>query len=166
MLEKIVNILEKLYKLVTIPLLILMCITTFTQVVARYVFSCPFSWTDELARYTFIWLTFLGAGLVYRRREMMKITFFLQFLSPKVKMLIDKFNLILIFFFTLALLKEGLILAFESDYPSIALKLPFTYIYLSIPVGAVFMLIITIHHFQTDKIKNNLNEVIDKQERV
>jgi TRAP-type C4-dicarboxylate transport system permease small subunit len=37
------------------------------QVVSRYVFEQPYPWTEELARFSLVWLTFLSAGLVMAR---------------------------------------------------------------------------------------------------
>ena len=39
------------------------------QVVARYVFFSPPSWTEELARYCMIWGGYLGATVSFYRRE-------------------------------------------------------------------------------------------------
>jgi TRAP-type C4-dicarboxylate transport system permease small subunit len=39
------------------------------QVVARYVFFSPPSWTEELARYCMIWAGYLGATVSFYRRE-------------------------------------------------------------------------------------------------
>jgi len=39
------------------------------QVVARYVFFSPPSWTEELARYCMIWCGYLGATVSFYRRE-------------------------------------------------------------------------------------------------
>lgn len=38
------------------------------QVLSRYVFSHPFTWTEELARFALLWFTFVSAGFVMARR--------------------------------------------------------------------------------------------------
>lgn len=38
------------------------------QVVARYVFQQPPSWTEELARYAMIWAGLIGASMSFKRR--------------------------------------------------------------------------------------------------
>jgi len=38
------------------------------QVVARYVFSQPPAWTEELARYAMIWAGLIGASMSFKRR--------------------------------------------------------------------------------------------------
>jgi len=39
---------------------------TFLQVILRYVFNNPTSWTSELSRFILIWLTFTGASVITR----------------------------------------------------------------------------------------------------
>ena len=38
------------------------------QVISRYVFSTPFTWTEELARFALLWFAFVSAGFVMARR--------------------------------------------------------------------------------------------------
>jgi len=52
-----------------VSLLILLLVSMCAQVVARYAFRSPFSWSEELARFAMIWLTFIAASLVMARRE-------------------------------------------------------------------------------------------------
>ncbi|MCQ2159810.1 MAG: TRAP transporter small permease [Bacteroidales bacterium] len=61
------------------------------QVIARYVFSSPLGWSDELARYFLVWSTFLSASYCVRHRISIKIDQFQNSLNapliPWVKML-------------------------------------------------------------------------------
>jgi tripartite ATP-independent transporter DctM subunit len=45
--------------------------STLFQIIARYVFSNPVTWSEELSRFAFIWLTFLAAAVAIRKGEMM-----------------------------------------------------------------------------------------------
>jgi len=42
---------------------------TLAQVFFRYVLDRPLEWSEELARYCFVWLTFVGAATLLRRRD-------------------------------------------------------------------------------------------------
>ena len=42
--------------------------TVILQVVARYLFQSPPSWTEELARYSMIWAGLIGATMSFKRR--------------------------------------------------------------------------------------------------
>jgi TRAP-type C4-dicarboxylate transport system permease small subunit len=50
-------------------LLVAMLLAVGLQVLARYVFFSPPSWTEELARYFMIWSGLLGATVAFYRRE-------------------------------------------------------------------------------------------------
>jgi TRAP-type C4-dicarboxylate transport system permease small subunit len=41
-------------------------VTVLLQVVMRYFFNDPLTWTDEVTRLQMVWLTFVGAVLAYR----------------------------------------------------------------------------------------------------
>ena len=41
-------------------------IITFGEVVLRYVFNSPTSWSSELARFILMWMTFTGASIATR----------------------------------------------------------------------------------------------------
>ncbi|MDP3911822.1 MAG: TRAP transporter small permease [Gemmatimonadales bacterium] len=43
------------------------------QVVMRYLFNAPLVWSEELARMTFVYLTFIGAGLAFHRGENLRL---------------------------------------------------------------------------------------------
>jgi TRAP-type C4-dicarboxylate transport system permease small subunit len=45
----------------------LLVVVVGAQVVARYVFAAPPSWTDELARWLMVWSGLLGATVAFRR---------------------------------------------------------------------------------------------------
>ena len=48
--------------------ILIMTLIVLLQIVMRYFFNSPLTWSEEIARYIFIYITFLGAGiLVYER---------------------------------------------------------------------------------------------------
>src|SRR5438045_9729394 len=50
-----------------------MFLCVLAQVVSRYVFDRPLVWSDELARYLFVWCAFLGWIVAARRRSHLAI---------------------------------------------------------------------------------------------
>ena len=46
-------------------LLVAMTLTVFSQVIARYIFEAPLSWSEELARFILIWLSMLSAAYAF-----------------------------------------------------------------------------------------------------
>ncbi len=56
---------------------------------ARYVFSNPLPWSDELASLLFLWLAMLGSVIALRRGEHMRLTAFIRNLSPETRTWLD-----------------------------------------------------------------------------
>lgn len=67
-----------------ILMLILVCDVTL-QVIARYLFSAPPSWTEELARRLMQLIVFFGSGIAYRKSEMTGITLLVERLPENVQ---------------------------------------------------------------------------------
>ena len=69
----------------------LLAITTFSgmfacvlaQVIFRYFLNDPLTWSDELARYLFVWCAFLGGVIAARRRSHLAITMMQSRLSAR-----------------------------------------------------------------------------------
>ena len=58
---------------VSVLLLLILVGLVSAQVFMRYVMDAPLTWSEEAARITFIWVTFIGAGLAFQRRENLRI---------------------------------------------------------------------------------------------
>ena len=67
-----------------ILMIILVCDVTL-QVIARYLFSAPPSWTEELARRLMQLIVFLGSGIAYRKSEMTGITLLVDRFPSKMQ---------------------------------------------------------------------------------
>jgi len=63
---RLLHLLDRLVKNVALFLLIELVVTVFAGVIARYVFNASFSWTEELASWSFIWLIFTGVAAGHR----------------------------------------------------------------------------------------------------
>lgn len=73
-LEKASSVLTKIMKVCMVALLIWMTFAMTVQVVARYIFSKGFVWTDESTRYCMIWLIFIGATEIIFNGDHIKVT--------------------------------------------------------------------------------------------
>lgn len=73
-LEKASGVLTKIMKVCMVVLLIWMTFAMTVQVVARYIFSKGFVWTDESTRYCMIWLIFIGATEIIFNGDHIKVT--------------------------------------------------------------------------------------------
>lgn len=63
---KIFDKVEAFLKIVCGTLLVSFVILTLVQVIMRYVFNSPLSWSEQLARYMFIWMLMLYMPVIMR----------------------------------------------------------------------------------------------------
>lgn len=63
---------------------------------ARYLFSSPLAWSDELASMIFLWLAMLGAAIALRRNEHMRLTAFVSGLRPAARGWLDVVSMVLV----------------------------------------------------------------------
>lgn len=87
-LEKTSSVLTKIMKACMVILLIWMTFAMTVQVVARYIFSKGFVWTDESTRYCMIWLIFIGATEIIFNGDHIKVTVIEDILRGKGKKII------------------------------------------------------------------------------
>ena len=64
-------------------LLVAMTLIVFTQVIARYIFEAPLSWSEELARFILIWLSMLSAAYAFKTRSHFALTILVNKLPEK-----------------------------------------------------------------------------------
>lgn len=127
-------------------------VVTFSQVIARYVFNSPFTWSDEFARYCFVWVILLGSALAIRDNAHIGVDYFISFIPAKLQKLIDIVNKILIAAFLLFIIIQGykMIGIISVGQISAAMGVPMSYIYFAIPIGALVCFIFLIRNIFTN----------------
>jgi TRAP-type C4-dicarboxylate transport system permease small subunit len=73
-------------------LLALMFLITFYQILARDVFIISSMWTEELARFLFVWIVFLGSATLLENNEHIRISIVLDRIPKKVRQVIEIFS--------------------------------------------------------------------------
>lgn len=122
---------------------------TLLQVVARYVFNAPLTWSEELARYLFIWTTLLAASLALEKGVHMGLDKIFSVLPPRVHAALTLFNHLAVTLFLIYLVLKGYELAMSvMGTPSIALGIPMGWPYLSVPVGGALMILFNLRHIK------------------
>lgn len=80
--NKIYDIFDKINGGFIVLLMALMCLNVFLQVIARFIFAHPFTWSEELSRYLFVWISLLGAAWCGRRHLHIRMTIVINKLPP------------------------------------------------------------------------------------
>ncbi len=74
--NKFDKLLSQINDLLASALFLLMFVDVFGSVILRYVFGFSYRWTDELARYLFIYIVFLGIPIAFRENIHAAIEYF------------------------------------------------------------------------------------------
>jgi TRAP-type C4-dicarboxylate transport system permease small subunit len=114
----------------------------FLQVVLRYVFNFSIAEIDELSRYVFVWIIFLGISYGFREKAHLGVVYFIELMSPKRrKVFLICIELLIIVFFLVITIAGFQMVQFTMAQKSSTLLIPMGYVYLAIPVGAILCLI-------------------------
>ena len=87
-------------------LTVMVLLTTY-QVITRYIFSSPSTWSEELVGYLFAWSTLFGATIVSGERGHMNIPILVDRLKPAGKKALNIFAELIAFAFSATILVFG-----------------------------------------------------------
>jgi C4-dicarboxylate transporter DctQ subunit len=127
----------------------------FVQVVLRYVFSSPFSWAEELARYLLIWITCLGSACAIRDGMHISISYLRSKLKKSARTLVSAAIYVMTMGFFVYCIKEGTLFSLAQwSQRSTAMQIPMTLPYMAIPLGFAIMLLVALECF-IDELRNS-----------
>jgi len=114
-------------------------LATFVQVFFRFVLQSPLAWTDETARYAFIWMVFLGSAVAVKKKTHIRVDLLEMLIKKqKVREIIEFINWCLFLAFSLITVFIGIGVTnglLRFPYGSPALGIPMFWVFLSLPVG-------------------------------
>ena len=79
------DLVDKVVREICIFLMFVMLALVLLQVVSRYFLPVSLSWTEELARFTMLWLIFLSSSHIARISSYIRVTFIMDRQPTKVK---------------------------------------------------------------------------------
>jgi TRAP-type C4-dicarboxylate transport system permease small subunit len=135
---------KNIEEIVSSFLFIIMCVSVALGVFARF-FDLAFVWTDELARYTFIWSVLLGSVVAFKHKKHIAIDLIGNAFPKSINQLIYVLIhvVLLILFFTLV--RYGWTLTLQTwNVPTTSLQIPTGLVYLSVPLSCFLLILYTI----------------------
>lgn len=118
------------------------------QVLSRYAASSPSTFTDELARYLMVWMSFLGGAYMFGSNSHLSVTSLRDNLPKKLKNIVIFCTYLLIIAFAVCVMMYGsqrLILRTLSQ-PSPSLGIPMGAFYSILPISAFCIIYYMILH--------------------
>ena len=114
-------------------------LTTFVQVVSRYAFNLPLQWSEEVARFFLVWVTFVGSGTLLRDATgHPKVDTLEQSVSSRARSVLAAVSRALILIGCLAMAWGGVrMVALQWAQTSPSTEVSMGIVYLCIPAGAL-----------------------------
>lgn len=114
----------------------------FLQVISRFIFNFSIAWTEELCRYLFVWMVFLGAGIGVLQRKHIAVDIVPNLVPDRYRKYYNVLLDLMIIAFCLLLIRYGAVFASKAmRQRSPAMQIPLGYVYYGIILGGAVMLI-------------------------
>jgi len=139
-----------------VVLISIMVLAMFFQVVTRYVFGAGIPWTEELARFSNVWLIFIGASVLAFTDEHIKVTIADTLLKGKSLAVIQTIRNLVYLAYSIILIKVGInSLGVVASQTSPNMMMPMNYVYMVIPIGAVLTTVYIIVNLVPKRTEEN-----------
>ncbi|RLL43872.1 TRAP transporter small permease [Oceanobacillus piezotolerans] len=169
--NKLSMLLEKTLNIFMAAALAIMVVLVFGNVVLRYFLNSGITWSEEMSRYLFIWLTFLGAIGAFNNKEHLGVDMLIKRLPAKAKKVVLIIGDLLMLF-VLILILDGswkmTLINMDSTAPATGMPLAFVHgtgILVSISMGLI--IINNLYRIIFNKIKDeDLVQISESEELI
>ena len=137
-------ILGKIEDIICAICMIIMTALTFANVVARYVFSASFSFSEEITTYLFVLLSLIGSAAAARRKAHLGFTAILDLLPKGLQRAIQTMSYLIATVFSAALFWYGISMVQSQIYHgqvTAGMQWPEWIFGSFVPIGAFFITI-------------------------
>ena len=125
---------------VSVLCMVLILLLVIAQVAMRYLFNSPLTWSEELAVFVMIWLTFIGSLICMRDKEHIEVTILVDHLPRTLQRIVVAFSRLASVFFLLVVAYYGSDLVMENmTVTSPANKISMGLVYTIIPLSSIGM---------------------------
>jgi TRAP-type C4-dicarboxylate transport system permease small subunit len=135
----------KIEDMVLISCLGLMGSAIFLQVVTRQLFQTPLIWSEELARYLHVWITFLGLSYGIRHQAHVRVDFFIEKMPEKLQKTVTILtDILIIICFVQFMPGTARFIADQNLIDSSAMGIKMSLVYLVLPLGIINAFVVLI----------------------
>lgn len=133
-----------------------LCVAAFVVMVAlaaaavffRFVVNSSLAFPEEVVRYLFVWMVFLGSAVAFRRNMHAAVEMVVNWMPQWLRhIVLTLANLLCIVFFLVLIVYGIRIVKLVYPQESPALEISMSYVYAAVPVGAAFLLLYALEAF-------------------
>lgn len=140
--KKIANLYNKLEEYLLVGSLVFTVVLILVQVILRYLFNNSLTWSEELARYIFIWQIWLGTSIAFRDKKHIIVDALSGALHGRARTALNIVADVLWLGFCVYIVIGGFQLTAsmaQRGTISTGLQLPVQYVYASLPVSQLIV---------------------------
>lgn len=131
-----------------------LALTVFLQFFTRYVLNDSLAWTEEIARYELICVTFIGASVAVRKNTHIHVEFFyIYFPLPLARALSTLVDVIRTAFYAVCTYLSWQVAEIMKTQQMVVIDWPLSYLYWIVLVGFAAMTFrsvqVSLHHWRT-----------------
>jgi TRAP-type C4-dicarboxylate transport system permease small subunit len=143
--KKLLTLMEKTFAFLSMAGIGLMLIIIFLQVISRYFFGYTASYSEELSRYLFVWVTFLSLPVVSRQGGHMAVGLLTErFTGERLRRLKIAGCICSLAFLAIMVWQGIRMVQLAVWQTSPAMEIPMSYMYISIPLGCGGMILLVL----------------------
>lgn len=143
--KRVGNVLNKIEEWFLVIMMVSLSVVVFAQVFSRYVMGNSLKWSEELARYMTIWITFVGASYGFRYGAHIGVEAFKMWLPFRIRRCVDLLADVAVVVIACLMGYYGysIIVNVHMKFGQVspAMRMPIWIAYLAIPVGYALMVI-------------------------
>ena len=160
--KKFIEFLEKGLDWIMAGLLALMGIFIFSNVLLRYAFNSGLTWAEELSRFLFVWLVFLGAIGALKDNKHLGFTSLVQKLPKNMKKLVFILSNGLVLYCIWAVFEGSLEMTMMTTHTlSPATGIPLSYMYgIGIIMGIGMFAIVFVNLYRALFVKGAIDTLV------
>ena len=137
--KKISNAVLRIEEVLAGAMLILISVLVFFSAIARTV-GMPINWAQDISLLAFAWLTFIGADIVAKTGNLIRIDMLEKWLPKTIRKGLALIFDVAMILFLLILIVYGFLLVSQSWYRTFqTMKMSYAWCTLSVPVGSVLL---------------------------
>lgn len=139
---KITKVIDKAEDVCLVSMFALMVFFIFLQIIMRFIVNHSLVWSEELGKFIFVWISWLGISIGERRNEHIKITLLVDKLSPKWQKIFEIIAYLILAAIILVTLYYAVVMVqFQVRVRYAGIKISTSWGYLSLVLGCSFMLL-------------------------
>jgi TRAP-type C4-dicarboxylate transport system permease small subunit len=161
------NVIDQIFKKILLVLFAVATVLTVFQVINRFLIGLPFPWGEELIRFLFVWVVFLGIGIVYKAKGHANVELLTAQLSEKSQRLLEfASELACLAFFFLLLFQGYNLFTVTMNQISPSMQINMGLVYLAVPVCALACLIHGIANLTSLFRNGDAGSAVEKREHI